>query len=187
MTVANCRKCRKIFQRTTNPLCSECHQQSLNQVSNAYRFIQENPHLTLEEVSDHCQIPYKELETMLFDGKLGTAAGSVIYHCQRCTRPMSAIMRRGRFCMSCADKIENQAGLNLPDKKEPERKANGQPRFPRQGDEERTGQPIEAAGMDDEHEGAPYADDLDNALETLKPASPASTADSYGFKRISEG
>jgi hypothetical protein len=177
MRLANCVKCRRIFQRTISAMCPECYQVSLSQVSSAYRFILKNPHLTLEEVADSCLIPYKELEQMLFDGKLGLAASNVIYHCQRCGRPTDARIRRGHFCNGCADRIESAAGLHHPEKKEPE-KRNENPKILKKT-ESASKPPLPPAGT-----GEVLWPEKD--LETLKPASSASQADSHGFKRITE-
>jgi hypothetical protein len=158
-------------------MCSECNQLSLSQVSSAYRFIQQNPHLTLEEVADSCLIPYKELEQMLFDGKLGLAASNVIYHCQRCGRPTDARIRRGHFCVGCADQIENAAGLHHLEKKEPE-KRNENPKAPKRTE------PASETPLASEGTGEVLWPGEN--LGTLKPASSTSQADSHGFKRITE-
>jgi hypothetical protein len=93
-------------------MCPECHQIYMTKLSNVYRFIQENPLLTLEDIAEQCDLPLKEVESLFFQGKLGTATTQVIYHCQLCNRPMSASMRKGRFCVSCAEQFEAEAGLN---------------------------------------------------------------------------
>jgi hypothetical protein len=177
MRIANCVKCRRIFQRAASALCPECYRISLSQVSSAYRFIQQNPHLTLEEVADQCLIPYKELEQMLFDGKLGLAASNVIYHCQRCGRPTNARIRRGHFCLACADRIENAAGLHQPEKKGSEKHPE-HPKILKRAEPACDGSVSpEGAG-----EGLWHA----NELKTLKPTSPTPQAESHGFKRITE-
>jgi hypothetical protein len=177
MRLANCVKCRRIFQRTASAMCPECHRVSQSQVSSAYRFIQQNPHLTLEEVADHCLIPYRDLEQMLFDGKLGLAASNVIYHCQRCGRPTDARMRRGHFCVGCADRIENAAGLHQLVKKEPEKRNENSKILKRP--EAASESPLPPAET-----GEVLWPEKD--LGTLKPASSTSQADSHGFKRITE-
>jgi hypothetical protein len=189
MTVANCSKCRRIFQRTHGPLCPECHQESISQVSQVYRFVQNNPQMTLDEIAEHCGVPFKELEKMLFEGKLGTAASKVIYHCQRCGQPMAAMMRRGRFCMGCAGKIENEAGLlQMPsDKAKPEQKQRI--RKDEDGDDHLRPPLHEVAGGHSS-QWALYAaeeglDEESGLPETDEPAG-SPYPDSYGFKRINE-
>lgn len=160
-------------------MCPECHQESLSQVSYVYRFVQENPQMTLEDIADHCHVPFKELEKMFFEGKLGTAASNVIYHCQRCGRPMSAIMRRGRFCIGCAEKIETEAGISLLEKEKQEKKPTVR-RADRPDTEPAGPTPIEAARRPEADFDREYED-----YESEEPASPL--PDSYGFKRINEG
>lgn len=177
MSVANCKKCRRVFQQSFSPLCPACHQESVSQISNVYRFIQENPQMTLEDIAEQCLIPFKELEKMFFEGKLGTATNNVIYHCQRCGRSMSAAMRRGRFCMGCAERIESEAGLNTPEKAEkkaPRKVQVAQPRSSSEEDKPLSPSPSLTA-MEDEVLFLPPP-------LTEEPAEP----ESHGFKRISE-
>lgn len=68
--------------------------------------------MTLEDIAEQCDLPFREVEALFFQGKLGTATGQVIYHCQFCNRPMAAHMRRGRFCVHCTEQFEAEAGLS---------------------------------------------------------------------------
>lgn len=185
MPIANCAKCSKVFQRTSNPVCVECQQASASQISLVYRFLQNNPRVTLDEIAKYCKMAYKELEEMFLAGKLGTAAHSIIYPCQRCNCPMTATMRRGRFCINCAEKIGSQAGLNYIAVEKTEKPAartrppervldsNAKPvsECPPQ-----TGSGIPGAPVESPATGLPIVAHLQ-----------ASSDNNYGFKRVSEG
>lgn len=110
--VANCTQCNRIFKRQHSPMCPECHQVYMAKLSNVYRFVQENPHLTLEDIAEQCDLPLREVEALFFQGKLGTATTQIIYHCQLCNRPMASNMLKGRFCVSCAEQFETEAKLH---------------------------------------------------------------------------
>jgi hypothetical protein len=93
MPVANCPKCNKVFQRTVNPLCPTCHQETLSNVSVVYRFVQEHPQQTLEQIAKHCNLTAKELETL---------------------------KRKGHFCPECAVKLEpKNATAEVSERKAP--------------------------------------------------------------------
>ena len=81
----------------------------MTQVSVICQFLHSHPAQTLEEVAAACGISGKELETLLYSGKLGTAAHKIICHCQACHKGISATGSKGRFCMDCAQKLENKA------------------------------------------------------------------------------
>jgi hypothetical protein len=118
VAVANCIDCKRIFKKQYSPRCAECHQIYMTKLSNVYRFVQENPHLTLEDIAEQCGLPFRDVETLFFQGKLGTATTQVIYHCQLCNRPMAVTMGQGRFCPGCTEQFESEAGLNEQDTSE---------------------------------------------------------------------
>ena len=105
MNVANCTKCGKIFQRTNSPFCPTCFQDSVSNVSQVYRYIQSRPEAVIDDVASALGVPVKEIEQMIIEGKLGTAAGHLKSHCHNCETLMVA--SRGRFCTVCADKMEH--------------------------------------------------------------------------------
>jgi protein-arginine kinase activator protein McsA len=157
-SVANCTQCKRIFRKQLSPLCPECHQIYMEKLSSVYRFVQENPHLTLEDIAERCSLPFREVESLFFQGKLGTATGQVIYHCQFCNRPLAASMRKGRFCAHCSEQFEAEAGLNEPEVE----KTRAKTRFK-----------AEALARSDTMQSTPAINE-----------EPAASPESYGFKRI---
>ena len=169
-SVANCTQCQRIFQRVHSPMCPECHQEYMSKFSNVYRYVQEHPHLTLEDIATHCDIPVRDVEALFFQGKLGTASNHVIYHCQRCNRPMAPAMRKGRFCVSCAGQFENEAGLIESEKELLEKRP-------------KTGGKTMKSG----HEATMplMKETTEKIILTSDAKEPAdSTGDSYGFNRL---
>lgn len=164
MTIANCAKCGRIFQRTHSPMCPPCVQETASLISMVYRFIQANPALTIDQVADQCGLPLRDVEAMLFQGKLGTAAAHLMSYCQRCNVPIVA--SRGHFCVNCAGKLENEATKQiLPEDKPPPPSAMAARQF-------HSGQP----GL------KPNRLEFEDPRLHNKPAG----ENSYGFKRLSE-
>lgn len=111
MPIANCPKCQKVFQRAMNLLCPTCHQASLGQANRVCQFIERHPHRTLEEIANACEIPLKDLEALLYSGKLGALIQQIIVHCQSCNNLIAPLGTTGRFCASCTHKLENKTGV----------------------------------------------------------------------------
>lgn len=112
MPLSNCSKCNRLFQQTLNLLCPACHQEAMIRTSVVYEFLQSHPPQTLESVAAAFNLPIKELEGLLYSGKLGTAANKIICHCQACQKVLPLNGSKGRFCPDCALKLENkQSGL----------------------------------------------------------------------------
>ena len=127
MTVANCKKCNRVFQRQHSPLCAACLEENSSLLSTAYRFIQANPQTLLEEVAAYCGTPYRELEALFLEGKLGTAAQQVLYRCQRCHTPMDAARRKAASAFAVREKWNTKRNCTravvrtLPQKRRPAR------------------------------------------------------------------
>jgi DNA-directed RNA polymerase subunit RPC12/RpoP len=163
--IANCLHCNRIFRKHENPLCPECHQAALAKFSHVYRFVQENPNSTLENIAEQCNVPLREVQTLFFQGKLGTATAQIIYHCLRCNRPLAANMRKGRFCMHCTEQFEAEAGLN--DTEQPEK--TNKRRIIKQKSTPKGDEPPPPPSL---------AEPVQNNEE------PASLEESYGFNRL---
>lgn len=108
MSVANCKRCNKVFSKAYSPFCPECHEIHMGMFSKVFRFLQDKstPKMTLEDIADHCQLPLKQMEDIFFGGELGTASHKVIYNCQLCDIPIAPVRGRGKFCFTCTDKLE---------------------------------------------------------------------------------
>lgn len=178
MPVANCARCKKIYQRTMDLVCPSCHQHSLDKTSMVYQYIQEHPGLSVKMVASQCKIATKELEEILLSGKLGTAANLVLYHCQCCSQILPASLLKGRFCSECADTWEIKAGLH--EKNLSEKPLEKQEPL-RSGTTEKTNNALK-------NPIHPH-DEKPQEIQKLKIASQAETAsalkDAYGFKRVS--
>ena len=118
MPPANCKKCNKVFDKVYTPYCTDCYAVHSENLSNIYRFIQENNTMSLDQVAVNCGLEPNELERILFSGELGTASSKIIYECQRCETPISPLNRRGRFCLRCTQTIEKEAKIDAESKKQ---------------------------------------------------------------------
>jgi hypothetical protein len=191
MGISNCIKCNKVFQKTQSPLCSDCLGATKGIVFSVIDFVVANPGLTVEEVAQQCHLPLKDMEEMLFSGRLGTAAAHIMFKCKGCHKKMSARLRKGQFCPECANKIETkvtQLEREAAAQREKERPVSIR-RLPAEVKEkEDHGKPaaevhasegVATAGLPEPPKNVPL--EVSPKQESVSPAS-----DSYGFKRVSD-
>jgi len=190
MNVANCARCNKLFQASNGMLCPACLTETKSAVKQVVQYVHDHPGMLMEEVAYSCQIPVKDLEEMLFAGRLGYASEFIMIKCQSCPRRMSVKLSKGRFCPECGSKIEAQMSLSEREPTGQKEKEKPKPaKHPASRHEEEICEPIEASG--------PAGEDL-HPLETpsesfplTRPKAPPAKqesvspgSDSYGFKRI---
>jgi ribosomal protein L44E len=108
MSLDNCKQCGRIFHKTISPLCKSCYTYEQEQNLQMYRFIQENPGITMEELAERFNMPIKEIEALVFSGVLGTANQLIRSTCSLCGCEMTLLNRVGYFCYSCNQFMESE-------------------------------------------------------------------------------
>jgi len=191
MDIANCIRCNKVFQKSQGALCSDCIGATKGLVRLVIDFVLEHPGLMVEDVAQKCHLPLKDMEEMLFSGRLASASAYIMFKCQGCHKKMSARLRKGRFCSECAEKIESK--VNLPER-EPGSGKEKNKAMKRTGEnkEDSLRQGVEIAASGNPHSvdghavaGAgpetiyPVPLEISPKQESVSPLS-----DSYGFKRV---
>ena len=195
MNIINCARCNKIIQQSYSSLCPDCRAATYDHASHVRDFVLAHPGLLVEEVARDCQLSVKDMEEMLFSGRLGSAAAMILFKCQSCQTKMSAQHRKGRFCPDCANKIETQviqlereAAAQKEKEKaaQPQRKPDKKVPGPKGPSEvaASAGEPAaEAAHKPTPPEPKPEGAGAEMPVKQ-ESASPAS--DSYGFKRLKD-
>jgi hypothetical protein len=189
-----------VIQLIHAPLCADCRTATHGHVQQVCQFVLEHPGLVLEEVARQCKLSLKDMEEMLFSGRLGAAAAYILFKCQSCHIKMSAEQRKGRFCPECANKIETQV-IQLEreaafQKEKPKPLHRGTDRkddsgkLPAEvaGTGTELAHPVEAKG-DTKPKPAASAEPKSVAGYPEGPAKQESArpvSDSYGFKRVTD-
>lgn len=192
MKITNCMKCHKVIQQAHGPLCPDCRTATYGVAQQVSDFVFAHPGLILEDVARQCHLSVKDMEDLLFSGRLGSAASYVMFKCQSCHLKMSAQFRKGRFCPECANKIETQV-IQLEREAAAQKEKLKSPVYRAPDKKEDSGKlPAEVAGKgaDVAHpdlpkpavpEAKPVAAESPAKQESVSPVS-----DSYGFKRVSD-
>ncbi len=114
MSIANCKRCGRVFQKTISPLCQNCLNYEDSQSREIYRYVQANPGVNEKKLAEQFEIPVQDVENLLFSGLLGTAGGLVLSQCARCKCDMSLIRQTKYYCEPCNRIIKEEiAGKNL--------------------------------------------------------------------------
>ncbi len=112
--LANCKKCKKLFQKRISDLCADCIALEDEQVRNLYRILQKSGAqggMAIEELSHETGVSVEEIEEFYHDGRLGTAAPLLKFQCISCGIMMGELQRKGRYCVNCSEKMAAQAGV----------------------------------------------------------------------------
>ena len=107
MTAMNCPRCGKIFAKVRDPICSACVKEEEEIFEKVRLYVRDNPHKTIKEVCDECDVSTKRVLAYLKDGKLEASTGLQDEStCSKCGRPI----RTGRMCEICIGEVNTQVG-----------------------------------------------------------------------------
>ncbi len=114
--IINCNRCGVVFRRTDSPSCPGCSAETKEEVHRVYRYVSEHPNETLKKIATQCGLPLNQLEVLFYAGSLGAAGASIRTHCHQCGVELISIRRKGRFCIDCADKVEEATIVSVYNK-----------------------------------------------------------------------
>ncbi len=117
-SIINCRRCGQVFRRQGEAYCKVCAREIQEATHRVYDYLHQNPGQTIQEIARACDVVERDIEAMIYEGGLGTAAASVMVHCYRCSRITPLSRQKGRFCADCADAVEEGARLEQALRKE---------------------------------------------------------------------
>ncbi len=179
MPLDNSKRCGRLFQKTISSLCGGCYHYEQDQHMEIYRFIQDNPGTTMDEISRKFNIPQKDIEGLVFSGALGTANLLIKSHCSMCKCEMTFANRVGHFCYKCNALVEKEAGLGKSNETEKrlENVKNGKSAFYKPDEEEPKAPPKEKA--------APPPSPKNTESEKPQTRAQSSSVARFGFKRMS--
>ncbi|MDD6038580.1 MAG: flagellar protein [bacterium] len=117
MDVRTCRSCGRMYNhigrgQTICPSCVELLEEKFREVK---EYIRQNPHATLQQISDDMTVSIKQLKQWVREERLAFSEDSPVgLECENC----GAMIRTGRFCPNCKGKI-NESLMSAIDKPKP--------------------------------------------------------------------
>ncbi len=103
MDVRNCRNCGRLFNYIGGiPVCPTCAKEVEEKFGVVKEYIRDNPKATIQQVSDDNDVSIQQINKWIREERLCFSEDSVVgISCENC----GAMIRTGRFCASCKDKL----------------------------------------------------------------------------------
>lgn len=103
MDVRPCRRCKRLFNYISGqPICPECRDILEKKFVVVKEYIRENPRATMQEISDDNEVPVSQLKQWVREERLSFSENSPVgLDCEKC----GAMIRTGRYCANCKDKM----------------------------------------------------------------------------------
>lgn len=128
MEVTNCKACGSLFNYTgSGPrLCPNCQKKLEEKFQETKKYIRENPAANINQISEECKVSIPQIKRWVREERLSfTEASPIGLECEMCGK----MIRTGRFCDECKQKMQNQLGsaldkpkpVEMPKKKEREK------------------------------------------------------------------
>ena len=106
MNARNCRKCGRLYNYVSGPpICMQCREALEEKFQEVKKYIRENPHCTIPEVAEACDVTQNQIHQWLREERLELAEGSgITLFCENCQAPILS----GRFCEKCKSTMADQ-------------------------------------------------------------------------------
>lgn len=111
MSLENCRKCKKLFDRVNSPICPSCWKEEEETFEKIRHYIKENPHSKLQEVSEETGVSEKKIMGYIREGKIEWTKGlsESSLNCKKCGKPIKV----GTLCNSCMVSFAKASNIPL--------------------------------------------------------------------------
>ena len=108
MDVRNCKDCGKIFNYLSGaPLCPACMKKLDDKYSIVKEYIYDNPGASIQQVSEENGVSVGQLKKWVREERLAFSEDSLVgIECENC----GTMIRTGRYCNICKDKMLNKLG-----------------------------------------------------------------------------
>lgn len=109
MDVKNCRGCGRLFNYIGGGylLCPACIDSLEAKFANVKKYIQENPHATIPEISANNEVTPGQIERWVREERLTFSDDSPIgLECESC----GVTIKTGRYCAACKDNLQKGLG-----------------------------------------------------------------------------
>jgi flagellar operon protein (TIGR03826 family) len=124
MDVRNCKNCGKLYNYISGlpPLCSACQKVIEEKFSIVKEYIYNHPGAGIAEVAEENDVTTMQIQKWIREERLTFSEDSPVgIECENC----GAMIKTGRFCKPCKDKLANNLGsMYREPEPEPEVKKN---------------------------------------------------------------
>ena len=102
MKITNCKRCGKLFQKTTRDICVDCVKEEGQILETIRVYLRNNPSSSLAEVSHATDISMEVISDLIYVGMLRLVDfPNMAVECQGCGTPT----QEGRYCSKCQEEL----------------------------------------------------------------------------------
>lgn len=121
MDVRNCKNCGKLFNYINGlpPLCHSCIKELEDKFQVVKEYIYNHPGAGVAEVAEENEVTTTQIQKWIREERLEFSKESMVgLECENC----GTLIRTGRFCQSCKDKLAINLGNLYKEPEPPQRK-----------------------------------------------------------------
>lgn len=105
--ITNCRRCYRLFDKTSHDICPTCIREQQELVGVIRDYLKKHPYATVPEVSEATQIVVEDIVDLIDQHVLILVDfPNFTLTCERCGRAT----QNGRFCNSCREELTVELG-----------------------------------------------------------------------------
>ena len=108
MALANCDRCKGIFDRVSGPLCPACLEQDDEDFKLVNEALREGPHQTVDQLAEKTGVSEKTILRFIKDKRIASDTDLGEVKCGKCGAP--AISLSARLCERCAGEMAKTIG-----------------------------------------------------------------------------
>lgn len=106
MPLANCPRCKKMFNRMSVSVCNECEPLEEQEYQKVRKIIEVQPDLSVDKAAELAQVDAAVIKRMMTQGILTSVSADQKFYCGKCGAP--AISASKRLCQACLDRLNLQ-------------------------------------------------------------------------------
>ncbi|HOE66695.1 MAG TPA: hypothetical protein PLO62_09215 [Candidatus Hydrogenedentes bacterium] len=103
MALAECPRCKKLFEKAKNPVCPKCQADEEADYESVREALAETPNQTAEQVAETAGVNLDCVLRLLADGRIQSMKASEQVRCGRCGAPAISISKK--LCEACLQKL----------------------------------------------------------------------------------
>lgn len=116
MEVRNCKNCGKMFNYIGKPICPTCEKRLEDKFQEVKQYVKEHKEASITEVAEENEVSVNQIKRWVRQERLAFSDESMVgLECENC----GAMIKTGRFCESCKQKLQNNLSSVIKKKPEP--------------------------------------------------------------------
>ncbi len=116
MEVRNCKNCGKMFNYIGKPICPTCEKRLEDKFQEVKQYVKEHREASITEVAEENEVSVNQIKRWVRQERLAFSDESMVgLECENC----GAMIKTGRFCESCKQKLQNNLSSVIKKKPEP--------------------------------------------------------------------